>query len=72
MGAIRVTKLECSVGTIVVVILLTVYKCFGAATTVFEDLFNGPTLVFVTSLVPELFTRLLENPQHEQTIIMLL
>ena len=35
---------------------------------VFEEHFNGPTRIFVDSLVPELFTNLLENYQHEQII----
>ena len=36
---------------------------------VFEELFSGPIPVFVASLVPELFTCLLENSQHEQSIV---
>ena len=36
---------------------------------VFEELFYGPTPVFVASLVPELFTHLLENSQCEQTVV---
>ena len=35
---------------------------------VFEELFNGAIPIFVASLVPELFTSLLEN-QREQTIV---
>ena len=35
---------------------------------VFEEIFNGPTHVFVASFVLKLFTCLLENSQHEQTI----
>ena len=35
----------------------------------FKELFNGPTPVFVVSLVPELLTRLLENSKRYQSII---
>ena len=30
---------------------------------------NGPTIDIVVSLVPELFTHLLENSQREQTVV---
>ena len=38
---------------------------------VFEELFNGSSSTFAASLVPELFTRLLENSQREQTIVII-
>ena len=52
------------------------YKPFSArfkfniqdSKAVSEELFNGVTLVLVASLVPELFTCLLGNSQHEQTM----
>ena len=36
---------------------------------VFEEIFNGPTPVFVASFVPKLFTCLLGQTQREQTIV---
>ena len=36
---------------------------------VFEEIFNGPTPVFVASFVPKLFTSLLGQTQCECTIV---
>ena len=36
---------------------------------VFEEIFNGPTPIFVASFVPKLFTYLLGKTQREETIV---
>ena len=51
-------------------LLCLLLLCLGFL-EVFEEIFNGPTPVFVASLVPELFTCLLENSQHEHTTLFL-
>ena len=51
-------------------LLCLLLLCLGFL-EVFEEIFNGPTPVFVASLVPELFTCLLENSQREHTTLFL-